>query len=230
METIPEHPTIVLISADAEWRAIYSLLPDPPKQQSPFGEYFITQLSNKPYLFFQGGWGKISAAASTQFVIDRWQPKLLVNLGTCGGFDGRIERGEILLVEKTVAYDITEQMGDAQQAIDHYTTVIDLSWLVEPYPLMVRRSLLVSGDRDLLVEDVPVLAERYGAVAGDWESAGIAWTAKRNHIPLLILRGVTDLVGQSGSEAYGNLVLFEAAAEKVLEKLITSLPGWKVNL
>jgi adenosylhomocysteine nucleosidase len=110
----------------------------------------LTQLEAKPYLFFQGGWGKIAAAAWTQYVIDRWRPKLLVNLGTCGGFEGRIERGEILLVEKTIVYDITEQMGDAQQAIDHYSTEIDLTWLGEPYPLAVQRSLLVSGDRDLM--------------------------------------------------------------------------------
>jgi adenosylhomocysteine nucleosidase len=182
-----------------------------------------------PYLFFQGGWGKIAAAASTQYVIDRWRPELLVNLGTCGGFEGRIERGEILLVEKTVVYDISEQMGDAQQAIDHYTTNIDLSWLGEPYPLAVRRSHLVSGDRDLLAEDIPFLTARYQAVAGDWESAAIAWTARRNHTPLLILRGVTDLVGSSGSEAYGNLALFEAAAEEILHNLILALPGWKNN-
>ena len=184
----------------------------------------------KPYLFFQGGWGKIAASASTQYVIDRWAPLLIINLGTCGGFEGRIERGEILLVEKTLVYDLTEQMGDAQQAIDHYTTTIDLSWLGEPYPLAVRRTLLVSGDRDLLTEDVPGLAARYGAVAGDWESAAIAWTAKRNRTPLLILRGVTDLVGSSGSEAYGNLVMFETAAFGILERLIAALPAWKVDL
>ncbi len=178
-------------------------------------------------MFFQGGWGKIAAAASTQYVIDRWRPRLLVNLGTCGGFEGRIERGTILLVEKTIVYDITEQMGDAQGAIDHYTTDIDLSWLRQPYPLAVRRSLLVSGDRDLLVEDVPRLAARYGAVAGDWESGAIAWAAARSHTPLLILRGVTDLVGASGGEAYGDLALFEQAAEEVLARLVQSLPGWK---
>jgi len=195
---------------------------------SPFGEYFTAQMESLLYLFFQGGWGKIAAAASTQFVIDRWKPKLLINLGTCGGFDGQIERGEILLVEKTIVYDIIEQMGDAQQAIEHYTTEIDLSWLGEPFPLAVRRSLLVSGDRDLLSKDVPDLAARYGAVAGDWESAAIAWTAARNQTPVLILRGVTDLVGNLGGEAYGNLTLFEAAAGEVLGKLIEALPGWKI--
>jgi hypothetical protein len=46
----------------------------------------------------------------------------------------------------------------------------------------------------------------------------------------LILRGVTDLVGSSGSEAYGNLGLFEAAATEILAKLISALPGWKISL
>ncbi|OGO38005.1 MAG: hypothetical protein A2W35_00765 [Chloroflexi bacterium RBG_16_57_11] len=230
MHTIPDHPTIVLISADAEWRAVCKLIPGPPRQESPFGEYFLTQVATKPYLFFQGGWGKIAAAASTQYVIDRWRPELLVNLGTCGGFEDHIRRGEILLVEKTIVYDLIEQMGESQPAIEHYTTQLDLSWLGQPYPLVVRRSLLVSGDRDLIVEDVPGLARRFGALAGDWESAAIAWTARRNRTPLLILRGVTDLVGRSGGEAYGNLGLFEAAAADVLEKLITTLPGWKISL
>jgi adenosylhomocysteine nucleosidase len=230
METIPEHPIIVLISANAEWRAVARLIPEPQRLSSPFGEFFLTHLDKRPYLFFQGGWGKIAAAASAQYAIDRWRPKLLVNLGTCGGFEGRIERGAILLVEKTIVYDITEQMGDAQQAIEHYITQIDLSWLRQPYPLAVQRSLMVSGDRDLLVEDVPRLGAQFGAVAGDWESGAIAWTAARNGIPLLILRGVTDLVGPSGGEAYGDLVLYEQAAGKILGKLVETLPGWKITL
>jgi adenosylhomocysteine nucleosidase len=230
MDTIPEHPIVVLISAEAEWRAVCMVLPGTRKGESPFGEYFLTWLEAKPYLFFQGGWGKIAAAASTQYVIDRWRPKLLVNLGTCGGFEGRIERGEILLVEKTIVYDLIEQMADPQDVIEHYTTLLDLSWLGEPFPLKARRSLLVSGDRDLLAEDIQELVDRYEAVAGDWESASIAWTAKRNRTPLLILRGVTDLVGSSGGEAYGNLGLFEAAAGEILKKLILSLPGWRIAL
>lgn len=230
MKAIPPHPVVVLISADAEWRAARRLLPDGLLFVSPFGEYFQAEIAEAPYLFFQGGWGKIAAAASTQYVIDRWKPRLLINLGTCGGFEGHIERGEILLIEKTLVYDIQEQMGDAQQAIQHYTTELDLSWLGEPYPLRVRRALLVSGDRDLLPEEAPILATRYAAIAGDWESAAIAWTAARNRTPVLILRGVSDLVGRAGSPAYGNLTLFEEAAEQILKELIASLPLWKIAL
>lgn len=221
---------IVLISADAEWRAVKALLPGASVRASSLGEWFSQDFQvggeAQEVIFFHGGWGKVAAAASTQYAIDRWQPDLLVNLGTCGGFAGEIERGTILLVERALVYDIVEQMDDNDAHIAHYTTDIDLSWLRGELPIKVRRGLMVSGDRDLLPEDIPMLKRRYGAVAGDWESAAIAYVARRNRTRLLILRGVSDVVGAHGSEAYGNLPAFERAAKEVLGRLIESLPGW----
>jgi adenosylhomocysteine nucleosidase len=219
----------VMVSANTEWRSILPLFPDITLQPSPFGEWFTTTLNGRlvsPIVFFHGGWGKISAAASTQYVIDHWSPALLINLGTCGGFEGQVERGAILLVEKTIVYDIIEQMGDYDEHIARYSTSIDLTWLPQPYPQEVRRTLLVSGDRDLLVEDIPLLKTRYGAVAGDWESGSIAWVAARNGQRTLILRGVTDLVGSSGGEAYDNLQFFEQATAGIMERLVKALPSW----
>ncbi len=216
----------VLISADAEWQAIRELFPAVIPKISPFGEVFSTHLKGWECKFIQGGWGKISAAASTQYAIDRYDPELLINLGTCGGISGQIERGAVVLVERTVVYDIFEQMGDPAEHIAHYSCEVDLSWLHEPYPIPVVRTLLVSGDRDLLAEDLPILRDRYHASAGDWETGAIAWVASRNHRRILILRGVTDLVDETGSAAYGNLAFFERAAFGVMQQLVNSLPGW----
>jgi adenosylhomocysteine nucleosidase len=229
--------TVILISADIEWRAVWEFFPTARLHDSPFGEWFSSHRMDDPrkpsgqgsadeLIFFQGGWGKISAAASTQYVIDRWHPNLLVNLGTCGGFAGLVERGEVLLVEKTLVYDLIEQMGDAQSAIDHYTTRLDLSWLIGETPISVRRSLLISGDRDLVAADIDYLHEKFGAIAGDWESGAIAWTASRNQTPVIILRTVTDLVSRQGGEAYGSLDFFNQAAGEAMNQLLKSLPDW----
>jgi len=225
---------VVLISADIEWNAIKAIVGNVDNQHSPLGDWFYYPLKvwekEKKVIFFHGGWGKIAAAASTQYVIDRWSPALLINLGTCGGFEGEIERGTILLVVKTIVYDIVEQMGDYEEHIAHYTTYLDLSWLGNRYPIEVRKSLLVSGDRDLLIEDIPRLMFEYGAIAGDWESGAIAFVAANNHVRLLILRGVTDLVGSGGGEAYGNIEIFEKATRGIMIKLVQSLPGWIENV
>jgi adenosylhomocysteine nucleosidase len=219
---------VVLVSAYAEWRVVKELYPDLNLQQSPFGEYAdltLPTLNVKRLTLFHGGWGKISAAATAQYVIDYFQPDLLVNLGTCGGFAGRVETGTVLLVERTLIYDIIEQMGDGAEAIQHYATDINLSWL-DGGPKTVVRSLLVSADRDIVVEDIPMLVEKYGAVAADWESGAIAWVAKKNGTRLLILRAVSDLVGGEGGEAYGNLDLFHERTRVVMKDLFDQLPEW----
>jgi adenosylhomocysteine nucleosidase len=221
---------VVVISADAEWRPFRGLFPDARIERSPFGEYFIHNLEVgdgvERVVFLQGGWGKISAAASAQYVIDRWSPTLLVNLGTCGGFQGSVEPGDVLLVEKTIVYDIVEKMGDASEAIDHYTTDIDLGWLGTPYPTPVRRASLVSADRDLFPDDLETLQNKYGAVAGDWESGAIAWVASRNDTRTVILRAVSDVVHREGGEAYGNLALFHERARTMMKNLVGVLPQW----
>jgi adenosylhomocysteine nucleosidase len=196
---------------------------------SPFGEWFSTALPGSdgdPVVFFHGGWGKIAAAASTQYAVDRWAPTLLINLGTCGGFEGRVERGTIILADRTVVYDIVEQMGDPDEHIAHYTTEVDLSWLGDRAPRGARRALLLSADRDLVADEIATLEARYDAIAGDWESGAIAWVAARNGVRCLILRGVTDLVGSDGGEAYGNLALYERQTGEVIGSLVDALPAW----
>jgi adenosylhomocysteine nucleosidase len=232
MSTIALPPrAVVIISADIEWQTLLTFFPAAVIETSPLGAWFEVELSlagqPEPVLFFHGGWGKIAAAASAQYVIGRWTPRLLLNLATCGGFAGHIERGELVLAERTVVYDIIEQMLDPAEAIAHYTTAIDLTWLTEPYPQPVRRTLLVSADRDLLAEEVPQLHANYGAIAGDWESGAIAWVAAKNGVRCLILRGVTDLVGQTGGEAYaGNLPVFIDGTRQIFATVLPHLAEW----
>lgn len=218
---------VVLISANAEWRAIKEIFPGQSLQfvSTPVGETFTQQLSGFNLIFLHGGWGKISAAATAQYAIDHFHPDLLVNLGTCGGLDGRAAAGDILLVERTLVYDIIEQMGDPQAALEHYSAQLDLSWLAGiALPADVRRGLLVSADRDILREDVNMLIERFDASAADWESGAIAWVASRNAVRCLILRGVTDIVSASGGEAYGNIDLFHQRTLQIMRRLLDILP------
>ncbi|MCJ7583614.1 MAG: 5'-methylthioadenosine/S-adenosylhomocysteine nucleosidase [Anaerolineales bacterium] len=226
---------IVLISADAEWRAVKEILTPNEIHSSPLGEWFETTFNSstslrinlQPVTFYHGGWGKISSAATAQYVIDRWSPDLLVNLGTCGGFEGRVARGTVILVEKTIVYDILEQMTDPDQAILHYVIEIDLSWLgkcvqssVISNQFSLVRGPLVSADRDIVASDIPMLVKKYDAIAADWESGAIAWVAKQNGVRCLILRGVTDLVSAGGGEAYGDYDLFLRRTQEIMRQLI----------
>ncbi len=223
-------PIIVLISADQEWRVVLDYYSPGLVDSAPFGEWFDQRifLSGKDLMlrFCHGGWGKIAAAASTQYTISEWHPEYLINLGTCGGFDGLVEVGEIILVDETIVYDIYEQMLDPDTAIISYTTKLDLSWLKSPYPQKVIKTRMLSADRDLIASEIKVLRDRFGAIAGDWESGAIAYVSDHNHVRCLILRGVSDVVDSNGSDTYQNVDVFIDRAKIIMFELLDHLPAW----
>ncbi len=222
-----EHTDLcILISAGAEWRGLLPHFPGVEIHQSPYGEFFIETVANREVCFMHGGSGKVAAAGSTQYAIDRWNPRGIINIGTCGGFQGRVDQGDVILAKKTIIYDIYEQMSDPDQAIKAYSTLLDLSWLPEPPPQPVRVEILLSADRDINPEEIPFLIEKYDARAADWESGAIAWIAQRNKLPCLILRGVSDLVGAGIASAYGDYGYFEAQSKTIMANFAHHLPGW----
>ncbi len=86
-----EHPrAVVIVSADAEWRQVHKLFPSATYKKQLFGKYFHYDCDT---LIAQGGWGKISAAASAQYVVERYK---------------------ILAVTKTIVYDVVENSASTR--------------------------------------------------------------------------------------------------------------------
>ncbi len=223
---------VVIISANAEWEGVKPLFPSAQFETTPFGEAANLKLGT-PALgngegwnlkLIHSGWGKIASAASMQYVIDHYAPDLIVNLGTCGGFAGVAQRGDMILVDRTIVYDILELM-DVDDISPYYASSLDLSWLHEPYPFPARRGLIASADADLLPEKIPFLKSK-GALAADWESAALAWVANKNRARLLILRMVSDIVSEQGGEAYGDISIFTERCKSIMKQLFEQLPGW----
>jgi adenosylhomocysteine nucleosidase len=217
----------ILISANSEWKAVLDILDPANRLPNPFSEHFFTEVNGESAVFMHGGWGKVSAAASTQFAIDTWKPRLIVNLGTCGGLAGTINVGETLLVNETVVYDIYERMADPEQAIRFYSSQIDLSFINPPYPMPVKTGRLASADQDINPAMVTILREKFGVTAADWESSSIAWVAERNALPCLILRTVSDVVSEQSGEIYNDgAAQFHERCQQIMKNLLDSLPDW----
>jgi len=216
---------VVLVSSITEWVAVKEALLPHDIQKSPYGESFEATLAGKPYTFFHAGWGKTASAGAMQYVLDHLSPELTVNLGTCGGFEGSVELNDLILVERTFVYDIVELMGDFGSVLDYYASNLDMSWLPANYPYPARRGILASADSDLPPERIAQLKAQ-GAIAADWESAALAWVAQKNGARLLILRVVSDLVSETGGEAYDNIALFKERTKGIMRRLIEQLPGW----
>jgi adenosylhomocysteine nucleosidase len=222
----PSGPTggtrvVAMISASAEWKIVRAQLSEPPQHDTPFGEWLVHRIGGQDVVFFHGGYGKVAAAGSTQYAIDRWHPALLVNLGTCGGFGGERKVGDVVLASETLIYDIVERMGNPDEAIEDFHTRLDTSAWPARLAGRVVRTLLVSADGDVDPAAVAALHAKYHTGVADWESGAIAWTASHNHTPVIILRGVTDVIDAQGSDpTYGAADAWERASATAMAQLI----------
>jgi adenosylhomocysteine nucleosidase len=219
----PKGAIAIVIAASAEWKEVRAQFPDATVAASPYGQWLTHRFPDEPgaedVVFLHTGCGKVAAAGATQWVIDRFEPRLLVNLGTCGGF-GDVCVGDVLLIHETVIYDIVEQMGDPDEAIADYTTKLDLTIWPAKLRDRARVARMLSADRDLVLAELPRLREHFQGIAADWESGAVAWVGARNKTRTLILRCVTDVMTEDGNPTYGNLDVFQVAASKHMRDLL----------
>jgi adenosylhomocysteine nucleosidase len=212
----PRPRTVAMISANAEWTAVVKRSPGATIEHTPYGDWLERAFGGERVVFFHGGYGKVAAAGSTQYAIDRWHPRLVLNLGTCGGFGHGLAKGDVVLASRTTIYDIYEAMGDADEAIADYKTTLDVSRWPARLAARVKIEPVISADRDLVPAELAKLRAKFDAGAGDWESGAIAYVAAHNHTRVVILRAVSDLVDESGGEMIGNVDAWRAAADQMM--------------
>jgi len=217
-------PVVAIVSANAEWHAMAPQLAGAAVEHTPYGDWTTRRLAGRDVIFFHGGYGKVAAAGSTQYAIDRWHPALLVNLGTCGGFGGERKVGDIVLASETTIYDVIERMGSADEAIADFHSQLDPSLWPARLASRVVVAPLISADQDLDPAAVAALRTRFHASVGDWESGAIAWVATHNHVPVVILRGVTDVIDHAGGDpTYNAIEVWQQASIAVMATLISLL-------
>ena len=129
------------------------------------------------------------------------------------------------MVRSPIIYNIYYQMYPRIDHIAHNTTYLDLSWLGDDHPMPVLREKFLSGNHDLIMEEIPALKENYEAIAGDWEPGAISYIAVKNKTSLLFLRGVSDLISETAGEAYEDSGIIEDNAYSILQSMISTLPA-----
>lgn len=138
--------------------------------------------------------GTQPAAVATHIVLDRLNPDLLINAGTCGGFIKR--GGEIGKVYLTGGpfnfHDRRIPLAPFEKYADGGYELCDVTaWANE---LGLEQGAVSSGNSLDMNDDDAARIEAANTVAKDMEAAAIAWVADQYEKPLCAVKAVTDLV------------------------------------
>jgi adenosylhomocysteine nucleosidase len=223
---------VILVSADAEWQVLYEC---PHIKSIGIDRAFYLSESHLAQIripIFRTGWGKIASAATTQKIIDTYRPKLIISIGTCGGFRQDTNLFDLLWIDRTVVYDINSILDAPEGELAHYSVQLETSWIGERAPQNFRLATLLTADRDIVPGpntdfEVETLRAKYGGSGVDWEAGAIAYVARMNSIKCLILKGVSDIVNPATEQGQArHTVDFRNNVSPVMQALFRTLPQW----
>ena len=159
----------------------------------------------------KSGVGKVASAVTTQFIIDKFKPDCIICVGIAGGLSSDLHTGDTVIAEKMIQhdFDVTAfgcSKGYMSNGIEpnkptvYYSDKNLIKNFVSKYKNL-KIGTIVTGD--IFVTDLNLkrnLNKEFNADAVDMESAAIAQTAKRNNIPVIVLRTISDEINHNTNE------------------------------
>lgn len=147
------------------------------------------------------GIGKVSAAAMTSFMILTYKPSLIINIGSAGGLDSKLNIGDLVIASMCAYhdFDISAFGHEINYEKGWYVFKSDESLLKKISYLSfdsMHFGPMVCGDQFVSSEDVFLqMTKRFnGVLATDMESTAIAHVASLHQVPWIIARSISDLV------------------------------------
>lgn len=173
---------------------------------------FTMQLANlKQYqlILLLSGIGKVNAAMCTQYVIDKFAPKYIINVGVAGGLSNDLTFGDVVVADDLVQYDMdvtafNMPLGQIPR-LDTFSFASDTTLLahvnnLKPDNYTINVGRIISGDQFIDdQEKAKQLHVQFKALACEMEGAAVAQVCYLNKVPFIVVRALSDMAGQSDS-------------------------------
>ncbi len=181
------------------------------------------------------GVGTAAASAVLSWAVGEFAPRLIVNVGSCGGLADDITVGTVA-IGTSYSYSIAEatafgyETGQVPGAPARFggeeceQRAARTLEAVEAAGLSARSGLMLSGDAFVTADIAEGVRAKFpGAITADMESCAFAHVAHLFQVPFLALRAVSDLCSPRANEEFH--IGLEVAAEASARALRCALPA-----
>jgi adenosylhomocysteine nucleosidase len=169
--------------------------------------YHTGLLDGKPVCLLQCGIGKVNAAVGTAIMISEWSPGYILNTGSAGGFHQNLTIGDIVLSDEVLHHDVDARVfgyknGQVPGMPSSYKGDRDLlscalALQCEDPSVHLISGIIASGDSFISQDDqIRRIQTIFPQVAAsEMEAAAVAQTCHLFGTPFLIIRSISDVVG-----------------------------------
>ena len=191
-----------------------------------YGLNFIEgKISDKTIILVEAGVGKVNAARTTQILIDKFDIDAVINIGSAGAANDKLNIGDIVIGKKLVQhdFDITafgHPKGYISNAGQYFSSDRKLIEKMENaiknlenIDFNIFLGTIASGD--IFCTNINMkekIKNKFNADAIEMEGAAIAQVCKLDNIPFIVIRGISD------SPNGNNNITFEQYLEKASQR------------
>lgn len=215
---------IAIIGAmDEEVQALSQSLIPSQEIETNFSNLPISSgtLDDQKVVIVRCGIGKVNAALATQYIIDRFRPKIIINSGVAGGLQPELVIGDVVIGTGAQHHDFdVRNFGHPKGTIprlesSHFVTaphLLEYGIKAATQVLGVKRvhqGLIVSGDQFISSREQKQEILRFfpTAFCAEMEGAAIAQVASLNKTAHLIVRAISDQADSTAPEDFDEYLL-----------------------
>ncbi|TDL34468.1 5'-methylthioadenosine/S-adenosylhomocysteine nucleosidase [Jeotgalibacillus sp. S-D1] len=206
---------IAIIGAmEEEVSLLRSTITDSKKEIVANSEFTSGRMNDSEVVLVKSGIGKVNAAMTTTILLERYQPDLIINTGSAGGFEASLNVGDVVISTEVRHHDVDVtafgyEYGQVPQLPAAFTAHPLLREIAEQQAASIEGIQIVSGliaTGDSFMNDperVAALTDKFTNLqALEMEAAAIAQVAHQYGTPFVIIRSLSDIAGKESDISF----------------------------
>lgn len=184
-------------------------------------KFYEAKYKNISCILVESGVGKVNASRTTQILIDNFKVDFIFNIGVAGGVSNKLKVLDIVIAEKLVQHDFDITAFNHEKGYIPNTGVFIET---DTYLLNLAKSLIddntykigviASGDIFVTDKDMSLkINSKFNALCVEMEGASVGMVSSLSHIPFLVIRSISDVVGLDNKLTYEEFL--EKSSKKV---------------
>ncbi|MCC2524874.1 5'-methylthioadenosine/S-adenosylhomocysteine nucleosidase [Vibrio coralliilyticus] len=198
--------------------------------------FFSGQLNGVDVVLLQSGIGKVAAAVGTTVLLDEYQPDVVINTGSAGGFDSKLNLGDVVISTEVRHHDadVTAfgyeigQMAGQPAAFTADAKLMDvaekaLSQMEDKHAV---RGLICTGDTFVCTAERQAFIRQHfpSVIAVEMEASAIAQACHQFKVPFVVVRAISDVADKESPMSFEEfLPLAAKSSSEMVFKMVELL-------
>ena len=201
----------IICAGDSEVEPFLALMKKCQTSEKAMLKFYEGKINDVEVVTLFCGACKVNAAIAAQIIIDTYRVDCVINAGTAGGMDPKLEIFDTVIATEVAYHDVAPNiltefhpwmksvyfkmdqalLSLAEKAVEKLEIKDKIFW-----------GRMVTGEAFIADEGREKINKEFSLLTVDMETASIAHVCYVNNIPFISIRSITDTATHSGSEHF----------------------------